>query len=127
MTRTVTACIPVTLEGQVGSGFGRAPVVAIATIEADALTDWGELPVGWDVLHDTSTEGGHHARVARFLMDHAVELVVVGHVGEGMRQMLDRMGITVATGVVGDAREAVLQVAAGAPSPVRDGTCPGMA
>lgn len=114
MTHPMRVCIPVTPDGQVGGGFGRAPQVAIATVEAGAVADWQEFPVRWDVLHDTTTEGGHHARVARFLMDHAVELVVVGHLGDGMRQMLDRMGLAVRMGAVGNAREAVLQGTAGA-------------
>ena len=67
-------CIPVTPDGQVGGGFGRAPQVAIATVEDGAVMVWDEVPVAWDVLHDTTTEGGDHACVARFLMDHAVEL-----------------------------------------------------
>ena len=113
MTRPITVCIPVTPDGQVGGGFGRAPQVAIATLEAGAVTDWQVLPVGWDVLHDTTTEGGHHARVARFLMDRSVDLVVVGHMGEGMRQMLDSMGLAVRMGAFGDAREAVLEGTAG--------------
>jgi len=103
-------CIPVTPDGQVGGGFGRAAQVAIATVEDGAVTAWDELPVAWDVLHDTTTEGGHHARVARFLMDHAIELVVVGHMGESMRHMLDRMGLAVRTGATGDAREAVAHI-----------------
>jgi predicted Fe-Mo cluster-binding NifX family protein len=112
-------CIPVTLDGQVGDGqvgggFGRAPLVAIATVQDGAVTGWEEFPAAWDVLHDTTTEGGHHARVARFLMDHAVEIVVVGHVGEGMRHLLDRMGLAVRTGAVGDARAAVAYGTAGA-------------
>jgi predicted Fe-Mo cluster-binding NifX family protein len=109
------ACIPITPDGQVGGGFGRAPLVAVATVEADVVTDWQEFQVAWDVLHDSTTEGGHHARVARFLMDHAVETVVVGHMGEGMRHMLDRMGLAVRYGAVGDAREAVVRATQAAP------------
>jgi predicted Fe-Mo cluster-binding NifX family protein len=112
-SRRTIACIPVTPDGQVGGGFGRAPRVAIARTQGGALTDWQEIPVGWDVLHDTGTEGGHHARVARFLMDHAVELVVVSHLGDGMRRMLEGMGVALVTGAEGEARSAVLEAAAG--------------
>ena len=114
MTRPMRVCVPVAPDGQVGGGFGRAPLVAIATVEYGAVIDWEEIPVAWDVLHDTTTEGGHHARVARFLVDHHVDLVVAGHIGEGMRHMLDRMGLAARTGASGDAREAVVQDPAGA-------------
>ena len=107
-------CIPVTPDGQVGGGFGRAPLVAIATVEDGAVTAWEVHAVSWDALHDTTTEGGHHARVARFLMGHSVQLVVVGHLGEGMRHMLDSMGLAVVMGATGDAREAVCQGPTGA-------------
>ena len=109
MTGRLTVCVPITPEGQVGGGFGRAPRVAVASVDAGVVTGWQEFPVAWDVLHDTSTEGGHHARVARFLVDHSIELVVVDHMGEGMRQMLDRMGLAVVMGAAGDARQAVSQ------------------
>jgi len=100
-------CIPVTPDGEVGSGFGRAAGVAIADVEAGTPGTWQEFDVHWDELHDTTTEGGHHARVARFLLDQQVRIVLAGHMGPGMQQMLERMGIDVRMGAAGDARQAV--------------------
>ena len=104
-------CIPVAPDGSVGHGWGRAARVALARVEAGAIAAWDEHDVGWDALHDEGTEGGHHARIARFLTDHGVETVVAGHMGPPMAQMLGRMGIAVRLDAEGDARAAV--VAAG--------------
>ena len=101
-------CIPVTGDGQTGNGWGRARRLALATTSGGAITDWQELEVGWDVLHDAQGEGSHHARVARFLIDHHVESVVAEHMGDGMVRMLATMGIRTSLGADGDARAAVL-------------------
>jgi predicted Fe-Mo cluster-binding NifX family protein len=103
----VIVCVPVTPEGNVGSGWGRAPRVAVARVEAGRITAWEEHDVAWDALHDVGTEGGHHARVATFLKDHGVEVVVAGHMGPPMAQMLAKMRILARTGAQGDARAAV--------------------
>ncbi len=102
-------CVPVTAGGEVDPRWGRAGRVAVAEVDAGQLRRWEEVPVGWDVLHDQATEGNHHARVARFLQEHRVQVVVAGHMGDGMRLMLDRMGIEIRLGATGPAREAVLQ------------------
>jgi len=49
-----------------------------------------------------------HARVARFLIDHHIDVVVAEHMGPGMTRMLTTMGIRVSLGALGDARAAVL-------------------
>jgi len=100
-------CVPVTPDGQVGGSWGRADRVAIAEVSGGAISRWEEIEVGWDRLHDEGTEGGHHARVARFLAEHHVEQVVAGHMGPPMLQMLDRMRLKVRLGAGGNAREAV--------------------
>jgi predicted Fe-Mo cluster-binding NifX family protein len=100
-------CVPVTGDGQVGSAWGKAPRVAVATVEAGGIAEWQEFDVAWDQLHDEGTEGGHHARIARFLMEHKVGMVVSGHMGPPMQQMLGKMGIGVRLGAQGDARAAV--------------------
>lgn len=102
-------CVPVTLDGRVDASWGRAPRVAIATVERGHITAWDEHAVAWDVLHDVGTEGGHHARVATFLRDHGVEVVVAGHMGPPMAQMLAKMQILARTGAQGDARAAVVE------------------
>ncbi len=102
-------CIPVAQDGTVIDGWGRAPRVAVARVEDGAIAAWVEHEVGWDALHDQGTEGGHHARIARFLTDHRVQVVMAGHMGPPMVQMLGRMGIEVRLGATGDARAAVLE------------------
>ena len=101
-------CIPVTSDGQTGGGWGRAHRVALATEMAGQIADWHEIDVGWDTAHDEGTEGAHHARIARFLIDHHVDAVVAGHMGPPMARMLDTMGIRTSLGADGDARAAVL-------------------
>lgn len=104
-------CVPIQFDGQVDPRWGRAARVAIGEMSDDALTAWHEFDVGWNDLHDQGTEGGHHARVARFLKAHGVEMVVAHHVGPEMVTMLDRMGLRVRLGASGDARQAVLRAA----------------
>lgn len=102
------ACVPLDGVGAVDARWGRAARVALATVEHGSMSDWRELDVGWDSLHDTGSEAAHHARVARFLRAHRVELVVAHHMGAGMSRMLETMGVTVQLGAAGDARLAVL-------------------
>ncbi len=100
-------CVPITESGEIDGHWGRAPRVAIADVEGGVVKSWQEFEVGWGDLHETDTEGGHHARIARFLGEHEVESVVAQGMGPGMVQMLEKMGIGVHVGVSGDARAAV--------------------
>ena len=104
-------CVPVTADGQVDARWGRAARVALAEVRDGSLVGWQEFGVAWDRLHDETTEGGHHARIARFLQDNRVETVAAGHMGGEMVHMLERMGIHVHLGVDGDAREAAISAA----------------
>ena len=101
-------CIPVTHEGFVGPGWGRADRVAVANVTANAIDAWQEFDVNWGLLHDSGPEGGHHARIARFLKEHDVQAVIAGHMGPPMEHMLGKMGIEVHLGAAGLAREALL-------------------
>ncbi|HEX6337411.1 MAG TPA: NifB/NifX family molybdenum-iron cluster-binding protein [Jiangellaceae bacterium] len=101
-------CIPVTADGQTGPHWGRASRVALANVSDGRIIEWREVEVGWDAAHGTGTEGSHHARIARFLREHEVEVVVANHMGEGMARMLTTMGIPTMIGTRADAREAVL-------------------
>jgi len=85
--------------------------VAVAEVRSGAIVQWREFDVRWDELHDEATEGGHHARIARFLEEHGVETVVADHMGPPMQQMLSRMGLAVRLGAVGDARAVVVLAA----------------
>lgn len=109
--RAVVICVPVTSDGAVDHSWGRAQRVAVAEADGGRITAWTEFEVGWDRLHDSEGEGGHHARLARFLLNHRVEAVAAGHMGAPMAHMLGKMGIKVALGAAGDAREAVLEAA----------------
>jgi predicted Fe-Mo cluster-binding NifX family protein len=106
-------CVPVTQAGEIDPRWGRASRVAVADLRDGALASWEEIEVGWDALHDTGSEGGHHARVARFLQEHRTEVVVAHHMGDPMLQMLAAMGLDVRLGASGNARVAVLAASAG--------------
>ncbi len=105
-------CVPVTTTGEVDPRWGRAGRVAVAEVVGGTVQRWDEYDVGWDRLHDDSSEGGHHARVACFMTEHRASIVVAHHMGDPMLQMLRRMDVGVRLGVSGDARLAVLAVAA---------------
>jgi predicted Fe-Mo cluster-binding NifX family protein len=105
-------CVPVTPTGEIDPRWGRAARVAIADVQDGKVAGWEEIDVGWDVLHDAGSEGGHHARVARFLQERRTEVVVANHMGDPMLQMLAAMGVDVRLGAGGDARDAVLAAAA---------------
>jgi predicted Fe-Mo cluster-binding NifX family protein len=98
-------CVPVTEDGLIDPRWGRAARVAIADFRDGSIVGWQEFDVAWDRLNGATTEGGHHARVARFLQDRHVEAVAANHMGGEMAHMLERMGILVHLGVDGDARE----------------------
>jgi predicted Fe-Mo cluster-binding NifX family protein len=104
-------CVPTTAAGFIDPRWGRAARVAVATVRDGAIADWQESDVEWDRMHDEGSEGSHHARVARFLLDHQVEAVVAHHMGEGMLRMLSTMGLQVFLGADGEARAAVLAAA----------------
>jgi len=86
-------CLVVTTDGLLGTRWGRADRVAVADVRTSGIESWQEFDVGWGRLHDAGPEGQHHARVAQFLQQHRVEAVVAHHIGEGMQQMLGKMGI----------------------------------
>jgi predicted Fe-Mo cluster-binding NifX family protein len=106
----LTVCVPVTGDGLLGPSWGRADRVAVATVSRDGIDDWAEFDVGWGELHDAGSEGSHHARIARFLLEHRVEAVAAQHMGAGMTHMLAKMGLTVRLGENGSAREAAARM-----------------
>lgn len=101
-------CVPVQPDGQLDPRWGRAARVAVADVQGGKLASWQEFDVGWDRLHDVGTEGGHHARIAQFLRDNNVQVIVASHVGEGIRPMFASMGVELRLGASGDARAAAL-------------------
>jgi predicted Fe-Mo cluster-binding NifX family protein len=104
--------VPVTADGQVDPRWGRADRVAVADVIDGAVSSWAVFDVGWNTLHDQGSEGSHHARIARFLREHGIEAIAVDHVGAGMHRMLPSMGVRIADGLVGDARDAARAAAA---------------
>jgi predicted Fe-Mo cluster-binding NifX family protein len=104
-------CLPVTTDDRIDPRWGRAARLAVADVRDGAIVAWNEYQVGWDVLHDAGTEGGHHARVATFLQAHGVETVVADHMGEPMLRMLHQLGIAVRLGASGEAHRAAVAAA----------------
>ncbi|CAB1127904.1 Nitro_FeMo-Co domain-containing protein [Candidatus Hydrogenisulfobacillus filiaventi] len=114
----IRICVPVNPDGTIDPRWGRAARVALVDVEPAAeaegeprITGWNEVAVGWDVLHDQSVEGEHHARVARFLMENQVTHVLAYTMGGGMAHMLQRMHLGLGMGAMGDARAAVREFA----------------
>lgn len=99
--------VPVAPYGAVAPRLGQAPRVAVADVGDAVITAWQEFDVRWDTAHDEGTEGAHHARIARFLIEHQVDVVVAHRVGDGMRRMLASMHIRLGVDASGDARDAV--------------------
>ena len=82
--------------------------MAITEVSAEGIGSCQEYQVGWNALHDAGTEGSHHARVSRFLKEHHVEAGLADHMGPSMLHMLERMGVKVLLGAMGNAREAAI-------------------
>ena len=101
-------CAPITPDGQIDPRWGRADWIAVADVTDGAVTSWNPVEVSWSRLHDEGSSARHHARVARFLLDHQIEAVIASHVGDGMVRMLATMKIQLLTGAEGDARSAVV-------------------
>ena len=99
-------CVPVDESGQIDR-WGRARTVAVATVVDGEVTGWQEQAVRWDEAHDAGTEGSHHARIARFVREQGTDVVVAGHMGPPMQNMLEKMGVSVRLGAQGDAQAAV--------------------
>lgn len=107
----VLVCVPVTADRQVGGSWGRAERLALVSVAGGRAVEWMEHDVAWDRLHDEGTEGAHHARVARFLREQRVDVVVAAHMGKPMQNMLEKLGIKSRLGVRGDATAAALEAA----------------
>jgi len=104
----VRLCVPVTEGCDVFPKWCRADRIALADVRSGRIVAWRELRVGWAAAHGESSEDEHHARMATFLHEQAVDIVVVDHMGTCLRGALLRMQIAVHQGAAGPAREAVL-------------------
>ena len=113
----VIVALPVAPGRRLGPSWGRAPVVAVATVRDSAVAGWEEHEVRWDLSHDEGHHGSHHARVVRFLREHDVTAVAADHMGDPMVHTLGRMGVAVLLGAGDDAEAAALAAASRAVSP----------
>src|ERR1019366_6128195 len=104
-------CLAVADDGCIDPRWGRAQRVVIATVEAGTIIGWEEFDVSWDALHDTGSEGAHHAREAPFLRQHPADNMLDHHMVERLARMLQKLGVTVRLVIVGDARRAVTPAA----------------
>ena len=107
----VVVALPVAPGRRLGHSWGKAPVVALATVRGGAVVGWEEHEVRWDVAHDEGHHGSHHARVVRFLREHGVTAVAADHMGEPMVHTLGRLGVTVLLGAGDDGEAAALAAA----------------
>ena len=107
-----------TPDGRVGGGLGRAQTMAVADVRDGSIASWSEIEVGWGDLHGTGTEGSHHARIVRFVREHALETVVTSGLGESMRTTMGKLGVAVRTDLAGDARDAAVTAASTTPMPL---------
>ena len=103
---------PVTATGQSAPAWGKAHWIGVASLVNGAVTTWQVHEVAWDVSHDEGTHGSHHARIVRFLKEHAIEAVVVDHMGPGMVQVMETMRIPLLPASPGDAQASILAAVA---------------
>lgn len=108
---------PVDAAGRSAGAWGRAHWVAVGRVADGVLSDWQVHEVDWDGQHDAGTHGSHHARIVRFLKDHAVDAVVVDHMGPGMARVLRTMGIPLLRSSPGDAQASVVAAVASGAEP----------
>ena len=87
---TQVVCLPVLPDGSVGGGWGKAQAVALAHV-TDGLVD--------------------HARIVKVLREPDVTVGAAGHMGEGMRNTITKMGLKLVLGIAGDARVAAIAAA----------------
>jgi len=107
----VRLCAPVTESGEIFPKWCRADRLVLAAVRSEEIITWEETQVWWADAHDGSTEQEHHARMATFLRERAVDIVVVDHMGNCLRGALLRMEIAVHQGAAGLARQAILDAA----------------
>src|SRR5665213_2330771 len=101
------ACVPVGSANVIDPRWGRADRLAIAEVLDGQIVSWQEVDVGWSQLHDERTEGSPHARVVRSLVEHHVQAVVAGHMGDAMVHTLEKLGMQIHLGASGHARVAI--------------------
>ncbi len=105
---TVIVATPVTEAGLSAAAWGKAHWIGVADVEDGQVRAWQIHEVGWDVSHDESTHGSHHARIVKFLTEQGIQAVVVDHMGEGMQRVLRAMDIPMLSASAGDAQASVV-------------------
>jgi len=99
----MTVCLPLTPDGHIGPLWARARRVAVAQVEGDAITDWKEVEVGWDLLPELGVGAGQRTRIARFVREQGVQVVLAPRMSSDIQALLSKMGVRVRLGVRGDA------------------------
>ena len=107
---------PVTEDGLSAAAWGKAHWIGVADVAERAVRSWQVHEVGWDESHDEGTHGSHHARIVRFLKEQGITAVVVDHMGPGMVQVMEKMGIPLLPVSAGDAQVSILTAIAGMPA-----------
>ncbi|MGC8648247.1 MAG: NifB/NifX family molybdenum-iron cluster-binding protein [Candidatus Micrarchaeia archaeon] len=75
------------------TGIGRAPRVAIVSIDGNIVGKPEEIDVKWDELHQAEQEGLHHASIAKFMREHKVSDIIAAGAGPDMQRMLTKLGV----------------------------------
>jgi predicted Fe-Mo cluster-binding NifX family protein len=106
---------PVTEDGLSAAAWGKAHWIGVADVADGVVRTWQVHEVGWDESHDVGTHGSHHARIVRFLKEQGITAVVVDHMGPGMVQVMETMGIPLLPASAGDAQASILAALAASP------------
>lgn len=107
---------PVNEDGQSAAAWGKAHWIGVADVIDGSVRSWQIHEVGWDESHDEGTHGSHHARIVRFLKEQGITVVVVEHMGPGMVQVTEKMGIPLLPASAGHAHASILAAIAGIPA-----------
>lgn len=107
----VRLCAPIADDGMINRRWCKTRRVAVADVRGGEISRWQEFDVGWDRLHDEGPHEDHHERMATFLRDHTVNIIVIDHIGSCLSAALTRLDIAVHPGASGQARDAIVSAA----------------
>lgn len=92
----VRVAVAVNPDQTVAAKWGRAPLVATATIAVDRceVVEWDVHEVNWDQSAARGSHAAHHARVLQFLRQQRVDLVAgPSRIGLAMARSLSNAGL----------------------------------
>lgn len=108
---TLRLCAPLAEDGTINGRWCQSNRVAVADVREARITAWQEFDVGWERLHDEGPHEAHHDRMAAFLRDRGVNVIVVDHIGTCLRATLLKLDIAVHPGARGPADSAMVTAA----------------